>query len=172
MLLIRRLIGEKIRHPPNCLSNLASDVWMVVATCSPQARNIARNMYNMSGEEGEGRNMEKVFATWKKCSKHDVWILVATCSPQARNMFATNSQHRSQHVHYAREGGRGAQHGKVFATWKKFSQHGKSCSQHSKHASQHHDPTADMFHDSNRMARNVSDASARIGRPGASSSGF
>jgi hypothetical protein len=23
-------------------------------------------MYNMSGEEGEGRNMEKVFATWEK----------------------------------------------------------------------------------------------------------
>jgi hypothetical protein len=38
----------------------------VVATCSPQARSIARNMYNMSGEEGEGHNMEKVFATWEK----------------------------------------------------------------------------------------------------------
>jgi hypothetical protein len=72
----------------------------------------------MSGEEGEGRNMEKVFATWeklfatwKKCSQHDVWILIATCS-QARNMFATNSQHHSQHVYYVREGERGAQHEK------------------------------------------------------------
>jgi hypothetical protein len=97
---------------------------MVVATYSPQARNIARNMYDMSGEEGEGRNMEKVFATWEK----------------------------------------------VFATWKEFSQHGKRCSQHSQHASQHHDPTANMFPDSNRVAGNVSDAIARIGRLGASSS--
>jgi hypothetical protein len=51
----------------------------------------------------------------------------------------------------------------VFATLKK-------CSQHSQHASQHHDPTADMFPDSNRVAEKVSDPSARIGRPGASSS--
>jgi hypothetical protein len=36
--------------------------------------------------------------------------------------------------------------------------------------SQHHNPTADMFHDSNRVARKVSDANARIGCPGASSS--
>jgi hypothetical protein len=60
----------------------------------------------------------------------------------------------------------------VFATWKKFSQHGKRCSLHSQHASQHHDPTADMFPDSNRVAKKVSDASARIGRPGASSPYF
>jgi hypothetical protein len=162
-----------------------------LATCSPQARNIARNMYDMSGEEGEGRNMEKVFATWeklfgtwKKCSQHDVWILVATCSSQARNMFVANSQHRPQHVHYVREGERGAQHGKnirnmgkcvrnmgkgvrdmerVFATWER-------CSQHSQHASQHHDPTANMFPNLNRVAEKVSDPSARIGRPDASSS--
>jgi hypothetical protein len=57
----------------------------------------------------------------------------------------------------------------VFATWKKFSQHGKMCSQHSQHTSQHHDPTADMFPDSNRVAKEVFDASVRIGRPGASS---
>jgi hypothetical protein len=106
---------------------------------------------------------EKVFATWKKCSQHDVWMLVATCSPQARNMFATNSQHRSQHVHYVRGEGGGT-------TLKKCSQHGKRCSQHSQHALQHHDPTADMFHDSNRVTRKVSDASARIRRPGVSSS--
>jgi hypothetical protein len=35
------------------------NVWMLVATCSQQAR----NMYTMSGEEGAGRNIEKVFAT-------------------------------------------------------------------------------------------------------------
>jgi hypothetical protein len=58
----------------------------------------------------------------------------------------------------------------VFATWKEFSQHGKRCSQHSQHASQHHDLTANMFPDSNCVAGNVSDAIARIGRQGASSS--
>jgi hypothetical protein len=46
------------------------------------------------------------------------------------------------------------------------------CSQHSQHVSQHHDPTADMFPDSNRVAKKVSDASVRIGRPGASSHDF
>jgi hypothetical protein len=30
-----------------------------LATCSPQTRNIARNMYTMLGKEGGGRNMEK-----------------------------------------------------------------------------------------------------------------
>jgi hypothetical protein len=59
---------------------------------------------------------------------------------------------------------------KVFATLKKCSQHEKRCSQHSQHALQHHDPTADMFPDSNRVTEKVSDPSARIGRPGASSS--
>jgi hypothetical protein len=81
-----------------------------LATCSPQTRNITRNMYTMSGEEGGGATWEKVFATWEKCS------------------------------------------------------------QHSQYASQHHDLTADMFLDSNRVAWKVSDASARIGRLGASSS--
>jgi hypothetical protein len=57
----------------------------------------------------------------------------------------------------------------VFATWKKFSQHGKRCSQHSQHTSQRHDPTTEMFPDSNRVAKKVSDASARFGRPGAGS---
>jgi hypothetical protein len=123
--------GEKNRTTSQLSINLASDVWMMVATCSSQARNIARNMYNMSGEEGEGRNMEKVFATWeklfatwKKCSQHDVWILVATSSPQARNMFATNSQH----VHYVREGGRGRNMEKMFATWEKVFATWKKCS--------------------------------------------
>jgi hypothetical protein len=59
---------------------------------------------------------------------------------------------------------------KVFATLKKCSQHEKRCSQHSQHASQHHDPTADMLLNSNSVAEKVSDPSARIGRPGASSS--
>jgi hypothetical protein len=59
---------------------------------------------------------------------------------------------------------------KVFATWEKVFATLKKCSQHSQHASQHHDPTADMFPDSNRVAEKVSDPSARIGRPGASSS--
>jgi hypothetical protein len=63
---------------------------------------------------------------------------------------------------------------KVFATWEKVfgtlkkcsqhekrcSQHEKRCSQHSQHASQHHDPTADMFPNSNRVAEKVSDPSA------------
>jgi hypothetical protein len=171
MLLIRHATGEKNRTPSQPYINLTSDVWMVVATCSPQARhklvtslatctlcrgrreggatwkkccntmfgywsqharhklatcspqarNIARNMYTMSGEEGGGRNMEKVL-------QHDVWILVATCSPQACSMFATNSQHRTQHVHYLRRGGKGAQHGKVFATWEKVFATWKKCS--------------------------------------------
>jgi hypothetical protein len=63
------------------------------------------------------------------------------------------------------------------ATWERCSQHGKMCSQHEKrcsqhsqYISQHHDPTADMFPNSNRVAEKVSDPSARIGRPGASSS--
>jgi hypothetical protein len=60
---------------------------------------------------------KKVFAAWKKCPQHDVWMLVATCSSQARNMFATNSQHHSQHVHYVRGGGRGRNMKKVFATF-------------------------------------------------------
>jgi hypothetical protein len=77
-------------------------------------------------------NMEKVFAT--------------QCLDIGRNMLATssqhvatNSQHRSQHVHYVREGGRGRNMEKVFATWenvfatwKKFSQLEKRCSQHGK----------------------------------------
>jgi hypothetical protein len=69
-----------------------------LATCSPRARNIAWNMYTMSGEEGGGATWKKCSQHGKsssehekKCSQHDVWMLVATCSPQARNMFATNS---------------------------------------------------------------------------------
>jgi hypothetical protein len=58
---------------------------------------------------------------------------------------------------------------KVFATLKKCSQHEKRCSQHSQYASQHHDPTADIFPNSNRVAEKVSDLSAYIGRPSASS---
>jgi hypothetical protein len=103
-----------------------------LATYSPQARNNAHNMYNMSGQEGEGRNMEKVFATWtklfstwKKCSQHNVWILVATCSPQARNMLPqTHNIARNMYTMSGKEGGG--------ATWKKCSQHGKMCSQHGK----------------------------------------
>jgi hypothetical protein len=107
------------------------------------------------------RSIEKVFATW--------------CLDIGRNMLATSSQH----VHHKlatslatctlcqgrREGG--ATWKKVFATWekclqheKRCSQHGKRCSQHSQHASQHHDPTADMFPDSNRVARKMSDVRA------------
>jgi hypothetical protein len=128
MLLIRHATGEKIGRPPNRISTLhlmfgwwSQHARHKLATCSPQARNIARNMYTMSGEEGGGRNMEKVL-------QHDVWILVATCSPQACSMFATNSQHRTQHVHYLRRGGKGAQHGKVFATWEKVFATWKKCS--------------------------------------------
>jgi hypothetical protein len=63
--------------------------------------------------------MKKVFVTMKKCSRYDVWMLVATCSPQACNMFSTNSQHRSQHVHYVREEGGERNMKKVFGTWEK-----------------------------------------------------
>jgi hypothetical protein len=97
-----------------------------LATCSPQTRNITRNTYTMSEEEGGGATWEKVFATWEK----------------------------------------------VFATLKRCSQHEKRCPQHLQHASQHHDPTADMFPNSNRVAEKVSDPSAQIGRPDASSSFF
>jgi hypothetical protein len=55
--------------------------------------------------------------------------------------------------------------GKVFATWKKRSQH-TSQNQNTLQ----HDPTADMLPYSNRVAGKVSDASTRIGRPGTSSS--
>jgi hypothetical protein len=103
------------------------------------------------------RNMEKVFAT--------------RCLDVGRNMLATSSQHVRHKLVTSLatctlcQGRReGAQHGK------RCSQHGKSCSQHSQHASQHHDPTANMFPNSNRVAEKVSDPSARIGRPGASSS--
>jgi hypothetical protein len=103
------------------------------------------------------RNMEKVFAT--------------RCLDVGRNILTTSSQH----VHHKLvtslatctlcQGRReGAQHGK------RCSQHGKRCSQHSQHASQHHDPMADMFPNSNRVAEKVSDPNARIGRPGASRS--
>jgi hypothetical protein len=68
MLLIRRP-GKKIGRPPNRPSTLhlmfgwwSQHAHHNLETCSSQAR----NMYNMSGEEGEGRNMEKVFATWEK----------------------------------------------------------------------------------------------------------
>jgi hypothetical protein len=76
-----------------------------LVTCSPQTRNITRNMYTMSVEEGgtqhgksvrnmgkrysqHGENVfapwEKVFATLKKCSQHE-----KRCSQ--------HSQHASQH---------------------------------------------------------------------------
>jgi hypothetical protein len=58
-----------------------------------------KNVRNM----GKGvPNMEKVFAT--------------RCLDVGRNMLATSSQHRSQHVHYVRGGGRGSNMEKVFAT--------------------------------------------------------
>jgi hypothetical protein len=74
------------------------------------------------------RDMGKGVRNMGKCSQHDVWMLVTTCSPQARNMFATNSQHRSQHVHYVREGGRGRNMEKMFATWEKVFATWKKCS--------------------------------------------
>jgi hypothetical protein len=93
-----------------------------------------------------------MFGCWLQHARHKL----ATCSPQTRNI-GRNMYTMSG----GREGG---------TTLKKCSQHGKRCSQHSQHALQHHDPTADMFHDSNRVTRKVSDASARIRRPGVSSS--
>jgi hypothetical protein len=110
------------------------------------------------------RNMEKVFAT--------------RCLDVGRNMLATSSQHVRHKLVTSLatctlcQGRReGAQHGKRCSQHgKRCSQHEKRCSQHSQHVSQHHDPTADMFPNSNCVTEKVSDPSARIGRPGASSS--
>jgi hypothetical protein len=78
---------------------------------------------------------------------------------RVRNMLKT----RSQHV--------------LFECCKHHdSQHGKSSSQHHKSCSQHHyarlatRSTTDTLPHLNRAAADPSDASARIGRPGASSS--
>jgi hypothetical protein len=91
-----------------------------LAACSPQTRNIARNMYTISGEEGRGHNMEK-------CSQHG-----KRCSQLGKSVRTWEN---------------------VLATWKMSSQHRKRCSQHSQHTSQHHDPTVDLFPDSNHVAR-------------------
>jgi hypothetical protein len=80
--------------------------------------------------------------------------MLATWLVMAHNMLATLFAECWKH--------HGSQHGKMCL------QHGKSCLQH-QYASQQ-DPTADTFPNSNRVAANPSDASARIGRPGASSS--
>jgi hypothetical protein len=111
------------------------------------------------GEEGGAQHGKSVRNTTFRCWSQHARHKPTTCSPQTHNMYTMSGE----------EGGG--------ATWKKCSQHGKmcskhgkKCSQHSQHASQHHDPTASMFPDSNRVARKVSDASARFGRPGASSS--
>jgi hypothetical protein len=140
-----------------------------LATCSPQTRNIAHNMYTMSGG-GRGCNMGKgvrntMFGCWSQHARHKL----ATFSLQTRNMYTMSGE----------EGGG--------ATWKKCSQLGKRCSQHGKsvrnmgkgvHNMEKVFATrfatswsdADMFPDSNRVAGKVSDASARIGRPDANSS--
>jgi hypothetical protein len=77
----------------------------------------------------------------------------------------------AQHRKSVRNMGKGVRNmGKGVRNIEKCSQHEKRCSQHSQHASQHHDPTVDMFPNSNRVAEKVSDPSARIGRPDASSS--
>jgi hypothetical protein len=164
MLLIRRPTGKKSNALPTahqpCIWCLDGGRNMLV-TSSQHARHKLVTLLatctlchgRRGAQHGKSvRNMgkcvrivEKVFAT--RC-----WMLVPTCSPQTCNMFATNSQHRLQHVHYVKGGGRGRNMEKVFATWenvfatwKKCLQHGKRCSQHSQqHASQHHDPTADM----------------------------
>jgi hypothetical protein len=117
--------------------------------CVRNMRKVVRNIGKVV------RNMEKVFAT--------------RCFDVGRNMLAISSQHVLHKLATCTlcQGRReGAQHGK------RCSQHEKRCSQHSQHASQHHNPTADMFPNSNRVAEKVSDPSARIGRPGASSSVF
>jgi hypothetical protein len=69
--------GGEIRRPPNCLStsNLMFRWWSQhahhkLATCSPQVRNIARNMYTMSGEEGGARNMGKRVRNMGKCVRN------------------------------------------------------------------------------------------------------
>jgi hypothetical protein len=137
--------GEKIKRPPNRPStlHLMFGWWSQyarhkLATCSPQARNIARNMYTMSWEEGG--------TTWKKCSQHG-----KMCSHRRKsvrntmldvgpNMLATNLQHVRHKLATSLatctlcQGRReGAQHGKsvrnmgkcvrnmekVFATWEK-----------------------------------------------------
>jgi hypothetical protein len=169
MLLIRRPTGKKSDALPTahqlCIWCLDGDHNML-ATSSQHARNITRNMYTMSGEEGGG-------ATWKKCSQHR-----KSCSQHGKSVRNTMFGCWSQHARHKLvtctlcQGWReGAQHGKRCSQHgKRCSQHEKRCSQHSQHASQHHDPTANMFPNSNRVAEKVSDPSARIGRPGASSS--
>jgi hypothetical protein len=89
-----------------------------------------------------GRNM---LATSSQHVRHKLVTSLATCT------LCQGRRERAQHE-------------------KRCSQHEKRCSQHSQHISQHHDPTADMFPNSNRVTEKVSDPSARIGRPGASSS--
>jgi hypothetical protein len=115
---------------------------MVVATCSPQARNITRNTHNMSGrregaQHGKSvrnmvkgvRNMEKVFAT--RCL--DIGRnMLATSSQQVRHKLATCTlcQGRRdggatwrrclQHVKSVRNMGKGVRNmEKVFTTWEK-----------------------------------------------------
>jgi hypothetical protein len=57
---------EKVLQHGKSVRNTMFGCWLQharnkLATCSPQAR----NMYTMSGEEGVGRNIEKVFTTWE-----------------------------------------------------------------------------------------------------------
>jgi hypothetical protein len=163
---------------------------MVVATCSPQAR----NMLATSSQHACHKLVAslatctlcwgKVFATWKSVRN----MMFGCWSQHSRHKLVTCSQHTRNitcniyTISGEEGGGRNMENvfaacENVFATWKKCSQHGKRCSQHGKrwlqhsqHAWQHHDPTTDMFPDSNRVAWKVSDASTQIGRPGASSS--
>jgi hypothetical protein len=108
-----------------------------------------------------GRN---IVATWSqhvgegKRKTPDVWMLhvtsFATCSEHVRNTLATSF------VECCKDDS--SQHGKS------SSQHRKSCSQHLL-ASQRDRRLIGSLHP-NRAAHDPSDASARIGRPGASSS--
>jgi hypothetical protein len=119
-----------------------------------------------------------VRATWKKCSQHGKKLFATRCLDVGRNMLVTSSQHVRHKLVTSLatctlcQGRReGAQHGKRYSQHEKgvrnmgkgvrniekCPQHEKSCSQHSQHVSQHHDPTADMFPNSNRVAEKVSD---------------
>jgi hypothetical protein len=156
----------------------------MLATSSQHARHtlvtslaictLCRGRREGAQHEKSVRDMEKVVRNMKK-------VFATRCLDVGRNMLATSSQHvRHKLVTctlMSGEDGGGAtwkkcsQHGKRCSQLgKRCSQHEKRCSQHSQYASQHHDPTADMFPNSNRVAEKVSDSSARIGRPGASSS--
>jgi hypothetical protein len=137
MPLIRRPTGEKNRTPSQPPTNFASDVWMVIATCSPQARNMLVTSLAIcapcQGRREGAQHGKRCSQHGKSCSQHrkscsqhgksvrntmfgcwsqHVRHKLATCSPQTRNIT------RNMYTMSREEGG-GATCEKVFATWEK-----------------------------------------------------